>query len=171
MILAKQQEINEIYEFYKDVVSFMNEKGPQIGWNIQKYPDYSFVEEMVNRKDMFLEREDGKIICAAAINHEMNPEYDDISWEISGPKEQIVTIHALAVAPDCRGQHVSDQFLLDIEEYCRSQGYLAIHFDVIEGNEPAMKLYARNHYQVISVIPMYYEVVGTKEFHMMEKVL
>ena len=171
MYKAGNEEVAEIFEFYKEIVEYMNTKGPRIGWNIDKYPNLSFVDEMVKDKTMFIERKDGKIICAAAVNHDVNPEYDEIDWEIKGPKEKIATIHALAVAKDYRGGNVSDSFLKEIENFCKESGDLAIHFDVIEGNEPAYRLYIRNGYTNVKVISMYYEVVGTKEFSMMEKVL
>lgn len=171
MYQAKEEDIEQIFAFYKNVVEYMNTKGPRIGWNIEQYPDYSFVEQMVKAKSMLIERKDDDIICAAAINHEVNPEYDEIDWEVKGPKEKIATIHALAVDPLHRSSNTSDAFLKEIEDYCKDNGDLAIHFDVIEGNDPAYKLYMRNGYTETSVISMYYEVVGTKQFYMMEKVL
>ncbi len=47
MELAKVEEIAEIFDLYKDVVAYMNEKGPRIGWNIARYPDRTFVEQKV----------------------------------------------------------------------------------------------------------------------------
>lgn len=168
---AKISEINEIYDFYKDIVEYMNTKGLKLGWDIEKYPNLEFVTEMVNKGYMFIVKDKEKIICSAAINHEVNPEYDDIDWKIKGPREKISSIHALAVAPEYRSQNVSDKFLKVIEQHCRENGDLAIHFDVIDFNTPAYKLYMRNGYTDLGAIEMYYEVVGTKKFYMLEKVL
>lgn len=168
---AKEEEIQELYNFYKEIIEYMDTYGLKLGWNIEEYPNYDFVVEMVNAGDMFLIREDGKIVCAAAINHNMNPEYDDIDWKVKGPKDKISSIHALAVDPSYRGGKISDRFLKEIEDYCRENGDLAIHFDVIDFNKPAYKLYMRNEYIDHGAIEMYYEVVGYKNFYMMEKVL
>ncbi len=171
MELAKVEEIAEIFDFYKNVVAYMNEKGPRIGWNIDRYPDRTFVEQKVREGEMFLYRKNGVIAGAAVINHDVNPEYDDIDWNVKAPKEKLATIHALAISPSRRGRGESDAFLKSIEAYCKSEGDMAIHFDVIEGNDPALKLYQRNGYTEVCVIKMYYEVVGTRSFYMMEKVL
>ncbi len=171
MYQAKESEIEEIFLFYKNIVEYMNENGPRIGWNIERYPDYSLVEETVKAGSMYIEKNDNEIIGAAVVNHEVNPEYDEINWEIKEPKEKLATIHALAIAPEYRGTGFSGDFLNDIENLCRENDDLAIHFDVIEGNEPAYKLYVRHGYREVATIKMYYEVVGTKEFYMMEKVL
>lgn len=168
---ALAEEINEIFDFYVEIVEYMNTYGIKLGWDIEKYPNYEFVKEMVNNGEMFIRRKDGQIICAAAINHNVNPEYDDIDWKIKGPKEKISSIHALAVSASCRGQNVSDDFLKEIEAYCRDNGDLAIHFDVIDFNTPAYNLYLRNDYIDYGAIEMFYEVVGYKKFYMLEKVL
>ncbi len=61
--------------------------------------------------------------------------------------------------------------LSDIEDYCRKNGDLAIHLDVIDTNIPAYKLYIRNGYKEVDRIRMFYDVVGTREFWMLERVL
>lgn len=168
---AQIDEINEIFDFYREVIGYMNNVGPDIGWNIDRYPNLSFVTEMVNNGEMFIEKENDTIICCAAINHNVNPEYDDIEWDVKGPKDKISTIHGLAVLPSYRGKNVSDRFLKDIETFCRDNGDLAIHFDVIDTNIPAYKMYTRNGYKDFGSIEMYYEVVGLRRFYMMEKIL
>ena len=171
MYIAETKEIQEIYRFYCDVVEYMDTYGIKLGWDIEKYPNLEFVENMVNNQEMLIKRDGDKIICAAAVNHEVNPEYDDIDWEIKGPKDRVSTIHALAVAPTHRTKGVSDDFLKEIEGYCKKNGDTAIHFDVIDFNTPALNLYMRNGYKNHGAIEMYYEVVGTKKFYMIEKVL
>ena len=61
--------------------------------------------------------------------------------------------------------------LSDIEDYCRKNGDLAIHLDVIDTNIPAYKLYIRNGYNEVDRIRMFYDVVGTRVFWMLERVL
>ena len=112
-----------------------------------------------------------RIIAAAVVNHTVIPGYDEIQWEVNAPKEKLATIHALAVVPDKQGDKVSYAFLADIEEYCRSNGDKAIHLDVIDTNIPAYKLYLRNGFKEIACTQMYYEVVGSRDFWMMEKIL
>ena len=99
---AEIEEINEIFDFYKDIVEYMNTYGIRLGWDIEKYPNFEFVDEMVRNGDMYIIREGDEIICSAAINHNVNPEYDDIDWKIKGPKDKISSIHALAVSPKYR---------------------------------------------------------------------
>ena len=171
MEFAKPKDEKEILSLYKTVIDKVNTTTVKLGWNIDTYPDESFVRNAIEKGEMCILREDDRIIATAVVNHTVNPEYDDINWEIKNPKEKISTIHALAIIPDKQGTKVSYSFLNDIEDHCRKNGDVAIHLDVIDTNIPAYKLYIRNGYTEVDCIKMYYEVVGTREFWMMEHVL
>lgn len=171
MEFAKEKDIHEIMSFYQNVIDTVNKTDIKLGWNIAVYPDVYFVRQAVEMGQMCILREKNRIVAAAVVNHTVNSEYDNIDWQVKEPKDRISTIHALAVAPDCRSTGISSQMLADIETYCKDQGDLAIHLDVIDTNVPAYKLYLRNGYREIDCIKMYYEVVGTREFWMMERIL
>lgn len=171
MELAKINDIDEIVELYRTVIDAVNKTDIKLGWNIEMYPSYDFVKTSIENNEMCILREAGTIIAAAAVNHKMNEEYDDIDWKFKVPKDQISTIHALATLPTKRNKATSDALLNDIEMYCKMQGDRAIHLDVIDTNIPAYKLYIRNGYEMIEQIKMYYEVVGTREFWMLEKLI
>lgn len=168
---ATIKDAEKIVDLYARVINHVNTTDIKLGWNIDVYPNDEFVINAINNSEMCILREGEEIIAAAVVNHNVNPEYDDIDWKVKGPKEKIATIHALAVSPDKRGSKVSFTFLSELEKLCKDRGDLAIHLDVIDTNIPAYKLYQRNGYEEIACIKMYYEVVGTREFWMMEKVL
>lgn len=171
MEFALEKDINEIFNLYSDVINAVNKTDIKLGWNIDIYPSYEFVKGAVDKNEMVVLRQDEKIVAAAVINHNMNEEYNAIDWKIKAPMEKISTIHALATLPSFRNKAASYTLLSDIEKHCKSQGDMAIHLDVIDTNIPAYKLYTRNGYEMIEQIKMYYEVVGTREFWMLEKVL
>lgn len=170
MEFALNNDIDEIVELYRTVIEAVNKTNIKLGWNIDIYPSREFVENAVKMGEMCILRIDDKIVSSGVVNHNVNAEYDEIDWQIKAPKDKISTIHALATLPDYRGGIVSAQMLKDIESYCKAQGDLAIHLDVIDTNVPALKLYLRNGYTLIKEIKMYYEVVGTRTFSMLERV-
>lgn len=171
MEFATKQDVNRIMDFYREVVETVNASTVKLGWNTEVYPDETFVSESIEKKQMCIMKDGDTIIAAAVVNHNVNEEYDLIDWQIKEPADRIATIHALATAPSHRGKKLSDQFLQEIDAYCKSQKDVAFHLDVIDTNIPAYKLYLRNGYSEIACIKMYYEVVGTREFWMLEKVL
>lgn len=171
MELATINDVDELVSFYSSVIENVNKTPVKLGWNISVYPNIDFIKSSIIAGELFVIRKDFKIVAAAVVNHKMNDEYDLIDWEVKGPKDKLVTIHALATSPQYRGGSISDSFLSDIRDYCKAQGDMAIHLDVIDTNYPAYKLYVRNGYKEIDNIKMYYEVVGTREFWMLELVL
>lgn len=168
---AKILDVTKIVEFYRNVIDEVNKTKVKLGWNIDIYPDKNFVEEAINNNQMLIIKDGENILAAAVVNHNVNDEYNDINWDMCAEPEKIATIHALATSPECRGIGLSDRFLNEIGDYCKANGDLAIHLDVIDTNTPAYHLYLRNNYKEIDCIEMYYEVVGTRQFWMLEKVL
>ncbi len=171
MEFATLSDETEILDFYKAVIERVNQTEVRLGWNIDVYPDAAFINSAITRGEMCIIRDEGEIVAAAVLNHSVNPEYADINWEIKGPEDKLAAIHALAVLPQKQGSKTSYRMLSDIEDYCRKNGDLAIHLDVIDTNIPAYKLYTRNGYNEVDRIKMFYEVVGTREFWMLERVL
>ncbi|MCR5268148.1 MAG: GNAT family N-acetyltransferase [Lachnospiraceae bacterium] len=171
MEFASHRDEKEIMDLYRAVIDKVNTTSVRLGWRIDTYPDAAFVKEAVENREMCILKEQDRIIATAVLNHTVNSEYDAIAWEISGPKEKIATIHALAVAPDKQGTKLSYRMLKELEDHCRKEGNLAIHIDVIDTNIPAYKLYTRNGYKEVDRIRMFYEVVGVREFWMLEHVL
>lgn len=168
MEFAKKQDAVEVYELYRNVIEKVNESNIKLGWNIKVYPDIEFINTAIDNNEMCIIKDNNKIIAAAVVNHTVNDEYNLINWKVKEPKENIATIHALATDPDYRGSKISYKLLKEIEEYCKLNGDKAIHLDVIDTNIPAYKLYIRNGYTEVDCIKMFYEVVGTREFWMME---
>lgn len=173
MIFKKPElsNLEEIFSLYKNVVEEVNKTSVKLGWNTESYPDRVFMETAIKNGEMFCVFEEDKIIAAAVVNHNVIEEYKTVDWEIKSPIDKIATIHALTVSPAYRGKKTSSFFVEKISEYCKSNGDIAIHLDVIDTNIPAYKLYIRSDYKEIANIEMYYEVVGTRKFWMMEKVL
>ncbi len=169
--LAKAEDKCKILRLYEAAIEKVNTTSVKLGWNIKTYPDENFVDSALSKNEMYVMRDGNEIIAACVVNHNVNPEYDDVDWMVKGPKEKIATIHTLAVTPSRQGSGVGKAFLKEIDDICRENGDLAIHLDVIDTNVPAYNMYIGDGYNEVSCIKMYYEVVGTREFWMMEKVL
>lgn len=171
MEFALKGDEKELWHFYREVIDTVNGTSVRLGWDINVYPDDEFIQRAIADREMCIIRDNGKIVAAAVVNHNVNAEYNDVNWDVKGPANRIATIHALAVAPDRCGSKVSYKMLQDIEAFCIENGDLAIHLDVIDTNIPAYKLYTRNGYCEKAIIKMFYESVGTRTFWMMEKCL
>lgn len=68
------------------------------------------MEKDFQESEMFVIRDNGKIIAAAVVNESVNDEYSQVDWDIKDEDAKIATIHALATDPEYRGHSVSDMF-------------------------------------------------------------
>jgi len=169
--IATSEYIDRITEFYgvvSDIVAGRNEV--QLGWKRGVYPNREFVATAIEKEEMFIYENNGRVIAAAVVNYSVCPEYDSVDWRVKGPADKISTIHALAVDPRCWGQGISNTFLLDILDFCKERGDVANHLDVIDTNEPALDLYLCTGYSDVAEMGMYYEVVGNRMFRLLEYV-
>lgn len=171
LISAAAEEIDEIIEFYDNISSTVKErKVVNLGWTKGVYPNREFVAAAISGNELYICRDeaDNSIVAAAVMNYRVNEEYELIDWRVKTPKDKISTIHALAVSPKYWGKGYSREFLKLLLEECRRKGDIANHLDVIDTNETALKLYLDMGFELIKEIEMYYEVVGTRHFSMME---
>lgn len=163
-------EIAVIMDIYTRAVAKVNEGPVRLGWNTAVYPNEEFITTALEEGELCVIKEAGNIIGAAVVNYTVNDEYDLIDWQVPGPKDKISTIHALVIAPEYWGGGYSSLFLQGILDICREKGDIANHLDVIDTNSFAEKLYLNNGFTKIKDISMYYEVVGTRSFAMLEYV-
>lgn len=167
---SSESEIEQIFSLYKEVVMAVEKTPVKLGWNTDSYPSIEWVRECTSKGEMLIYLDDEKIVGACAVNYCVNEEYNLIDWKIKSPAEKISTIHAFCVDPLLWGKGISLSFLKEVIEYCRKNGDAANHLDVIDTNDKAMKLYKKAGFEEIDRIEMFYEVVGTRKFWMLEYV-
>ena len=167
---AENTQIEQIFSLYKDVVLGVSKTSVNLGWNTDTYPSLEWIRECVSKKEILIYCEGEKIIGACSVNYSVNDEYKLINWQVKAPEDKISTIHAFCVHPDFWGKGTSLSFLKEVLQICRSKGDVANHLDVIDTNDKAAKLYLKAGFKEIDQIEMFYEVVGTRKFWMLEYV-
>lgn len=167
---ADSSQIEKIFSLYKDVVLGVSKTTVNLGWNTDIYPSLEWIVECVSKDEMLIYCEDEKIIGACSVNYTVNDEYKQIDWQIKNPENRISTIHAFCVHPDFWGKGTSFSFLKEVLKICRANGDIANHIDVIDTNEKAEKFYLKAGFKEIDRVEMFYEVVGTRKFWMLEYV-
>lgn len=70
-----------------------------------------------------------------------------------------------------RGMGLATQFVKNLISYAKLENIEAIHFDVIDKNTLADKLYIKAGFKYISTENIFYEVVGNRQFRMYEYVI
>ena len=168
--IADTSQINQILELYKVVIEGVAKTSVKLGWNVNIYPSLEWITEHVSKKEMLIFCDAENIIGACSVNYSVNEKYNLVDWKIKEPKEKISSIHAFCVNPIFWRTGISRAFLEAVIAYCRNNGDVANHLDVIDTNDKAKKLYLKVGYEQRDEIEMFHECVGTRIFTMMEYV-
>lgn len=166
--VAERSDIDAIFLLYKAVIEAVDKTPVKLGWRIDQYPSFEWITDCVAKHEMLVFCDDGKIAGAACVNYLGNECYARVSWKVTKPADKISTIHGFCVDPALWRSGVSSAFLKEILSWCRKNGDAAIHLDVIDTNDKAMKMYIKAGFEERAVMDMFYEVVGTRSFWMLE---
>ena len=112
-----------------------------------------------------------ELVGVMILNHDYDPEYENVKWQIGACKDEIMVIHALGVSATHQGKGIAKQMVSGAIEICKRLAIKAIRLDVLKKNLPAARLYLSMGFQYIKSVKMYYEDTGLTDFHLYELVL
>ncbi len=125
--LAKIEELNLIYEFYRAICDSLKSEKYTPLWQIDDYPSIEDLENHINNKNLYLAVFDNKIIGAMAVeNH-----------------NDYLSLHLLTVHPQYRKQHLAESMIKKSFQIAKERKNQNIILDVVKGNLPAEKLYTK----------------------------
>ncbi|MBD1372100.1 GNAT family N-acetyltransferase [Hazenella sp. IB182357] len=142
-VQAKETQIDELIQIYKQNVRLMNERGIY-QWN-EDYPDREELMQDIKCGEMFLLTIDGDIAGAVALNELYDLEYNEIEWKDESGK--FLVVHRFCVNTKFQGQGISKTLLKHIDRYAKQTGYASIRLDTMMANEIAMNLYQKDGYE------------------------
>ncbi len=140
--IADLNEFENVMEFYYEVIDNMP-RTEYFDWERGGYPRIERTKVYLEKGELYVGEEDGKIICSAVLNHKYNDGYDTAPWQIDAGEEDTLMVHTLAVLPSYHGKGISGELVEEIKNIARDMGLKAVRLDLIVGNIPAQKLYER----------------------------
>jgi ribosomal protein S18 acetylase RimI-like enzyme len=168
---SRAEDFERVKQFYFQVIDGLEGKAYNPAWKKDVFPDDAMLKELTSHGELFYGEEDGKILCAFAMNHEVSPGYEKAQWKVSGPQDKIAVIHLLGVLPNTFGKGLGNACVKEAVQEAVRQGQKAIHLDVIAGNLAAVRLYERHGFERRLETTIYYEDTGWADFYLYEKVL
>ena len=168
---AQADEYPVVRQFYHSMIDSIQDYSFKTCWEKDIYPSPDFLQSAVSRSGLFLGRIDGRIAAAMVLNHDCNPEYQSIKWQIDANRDEVLIIHALGVHHDFSGRGCGRSMVKKAIEIARNTGMKAMRLDVLNGNVYAEKLYTSCGFAYIDTIQLYYEDTGRTAFNMFELLL
>ena len=171
IIQAQPAAHEQARSFYHSLIDEMEMAGNAITWVKDVYPSQSFLQASAQRGELFLGMEQGQIAAAMILNHSANPGYEDAPWKVAAREDEVMVIHALGVHPRFGGRGLGAEMARAAIAMARQAGMKAVRLDVLEGNEPARKVYVKCGFVPICWRQMHYENTGLAAFELFEYAL
>lgn len=122
------------------------------GWVRGVYPVRQTAVDAVERGDLFVEEDGGRIVAAGIINQIQVPEYADCHWQFEARADEVMVLHTLVVDPQAAGRGIGMRFVRFYEAYAGEHGCPFLRMDTNERNVRARKLYGRLGYREPGVV-------------------
>ena len=139
------------------------------GWVRGVYPVPGTAREALDRGDLFVLEEEGRVVAAAVLNQLQAPEYARCVWAEDPPPEEVMVLHTLVVDPSAQGRGHARAFLAFYEDYALARGCPYLRMDTNERNTAARGLYARLGFSQAGVVPCVFHGIPRVRMVCLEK--
>lgn len=168
ILTACESNYQDIRAFYHSLIDAMQSADYHIGWEKDIYPAPEFLQDSIQREELFIGVENKKIVAAMVLNHQCNDGYEKYQWPTKAERDEVMVLHALGVHPACAGKGLAKQMVTFAIEKARKNHQKALRLDVLKGNVPAEKLYSGMGFKYLHTLPMYYEDTGWTDYELYE---
>lgn len=141
--VATLKDLKEIKKLTEACAVALEEKGIY-QWN-EHYPPLEKLEQDILKKELYVLKEEEKILGIIVLTPEMDKEYVPIRWLT--PNSNNLYVHRLAVHPSSWGKSYGQKLMTFAEDFAKEKGYASIRLDTFSQNK-------RNH--------LFYETRGFK---------
>ncbi len=171
MKLMPATDLDLVRRLYTDVIDRTPDISAHARWAYGKHPRDELLRTYIGNGELYLLSDDTGVLGAVALVMRQGDDYSDVSWAETLPDDNVMTVHLLAVCPDCRGRRLGSAMLALAEDMARRAGKRAVRLDVLAANLPAIRMYERAGYAFRGKKRMYAENTGFTDFLFYEKCL
>lgn len=93
-MLFKKVNLEDFYrirQFYWDLIDEMSDQNDKIGWKKGIYPTDSFLQESLERGELFVLEEEGQLCASVILNSVCNEGYAGVPWNIECDVDEILS--------------------------------------------------------------------------------
>ena len=168
MIKIELAEINDINDIMKMIHDCANDLiGKNIfQWN-EKYPSRDIFLSDIEKKNLFIFKNNSGIIGCIALSHEKDIEYTDVKWLTKDDKN--LYLHRLAVDPKFQKKGIGKLLMDFAEDYARNNKFISVRLDTFSKNERNNRFYKSRKYTKLDDV--YFPNQSEFPFHCYEKIL
>lgn len=157
---ATWEDLDGLMAFYQIMCEFLGEKSFLPEGNKGGFLSRRMVEDAIQQGNQFVGEEGTQIMAAYIMNHECDPAYDTVQWQIEAERDEIMVLHALRVHPNYAGRGHSKALIEHAIQTAKAHRRKAIRLDCIEGNDIPQKMYLSFGFRYIDSVEITYADIG-----------
>ena len=163
--LAEINDINDIMKMIHDCANDLISKNI-FQWN-EKYPSKDIFLSDIEKKNLFILKNNSGIIGCIALSNEKDIEYTDVKWLTKDDKN--LYLHRLAVDPKFQKKGIGKLLMDFAEDYARNNKFISVRLDTFSKNERNNRFYKSRKYKKLDDV--YFPNQSEFPFHCYEKLL
>lgn len=168
---ATISDIDDIEKIYENIHD-EEEKGlTTIGWIRNIYPTRTTAKAGLERNDLFVMEDEGRIVASAVINQVQVDEYRYASWKHSAKDNEIMVLHCLTVDPNQKNKGYGKAFVAFYESYVKQHNCVNLRMDTNARNTRARNLYKKLGYEEIGIVKCIFNGIPDVQLVCLEKYL
>lgn len=166
---ATEQDISAIETIFSDIHTAEEMGHVTIGWVRDVYPTRATAEAALQRGDLFVEEDAGKVVGTAIINRQQVDVYKGANWRFDVPDSEVMVLHTLVISPKGKRKGYGKNFVAYYEEYARRHGCRYLRIDTNARNVNARALYKKLGYEEIDIVPCVFNGISNVQLVLLEK--
>lgn len=157
---ATVADLEAVLDFYYRMIDEMAGTDFDILWEHDVHPSNAFLRESVERGYMYLGLVGDDIACAMVIDRSAAPGYEEVSWQVAGPEDEIGIVHAVVTKPAYHGCGYATRLFEEAFPMARADGLKSLHLDTFVDNVRSHGLYDKLGFTNHGAYPIVYEGYG-----------
>jgi len=168
MIKIRLAEINDLDGIMKMIHNCANDLISKniFQWN-EKYPNRDIFLTDIEKKNLFIYKNNSGVIGCVALSYDKDIEYNDIKWLTKDDKN--LYVHRLAVDPKYQNKGIGKLLMDFAENYARDNKLKSVRLDTFSKNERNNRFYKSRKYTQLDDV--YFPNQSEFPFHCYEKIL
>lgn len=164
MRLILADDFDLVREKYIQIIDHTPDMNLNARWIYGLHPTDDMIRAYLDRKEMFIYSDDGRIAGLIAVTMYQGEEYHSINWRTDCGDDEVASLHILAVAPEYQGKGISGQMMEAVIDLIRNRGRKTVRLDVLSTNAPAQHLYESMGFEYCGKQNLYAANTGYTDF-------
>ena len=162
-------DLDAIVRIYNEVHQAEEENRISTGWKRNIYPTRSTAKDALDRGNLYVLEEEGRVLGVGIINQIQVDVYYGAPWEHDVDDDKVCVLHTLVIPPSSGRQGLGRQFVKYYEEYARDHGCIELRIDTNEINHIARSLYKKLGYKEVTTVPTTFNGISGVNLVLLEK--